>query len=149
MCFYDEVQFLPTWPGIPFGDEEGKLLEGLLGQKYYSALLEHHGLIVMGRTLEETIYRAYFFERAARLQLLTMSARPIPTSSNSVAASNTIPSNKTVPVGQEILDHLPKTVPALSEAARDWRISDGPVKAHYYSWARVTIQKNKLDFMTK
>jgi L-fuculose-phosphate aldolase len=35
MAFYDGVQYLPTWPGIPFGDEEGKLLEGVLITLHY------------------------------------------------------------------------------------------------------------------
>jgi ribulose-5-phosphate 4-epimerase/fuculose-1-phosphate aldolase len=42
----------------------------------------------MGRTLEEAVYRAYFFERAAQLQLLTMSVRPfVPSFPTATAAT--------------------------------------------------------------
>jgi hypothetical protein len=45
------------------------------------------------------------------------------------------------------MDRLPQVDHHLSEIAREWRISDGPVKAHYYSWARQTISKAKDDFL--
>jgi L-fuculose-phosphate aldolase len=123
MAFYDDVQYLPVWPGIPFGNEEGEMIEKLLGDKYNSALLAHHGLLVTGKSLEEAVYRAYFFEKAAQMQILTMAAN-----------------------GGK-LEGLPETDKSFSEYARDWRISEGPVKAHYYSWARQTIAKNHLTFV--
>jgi L-fuculose-phosphate aldolase len=125
MCFYDDVQFLNYWPGIPFGDEEGELLEKVMGKTHHAALLAHHGLLVSGKSLEEAVYRAYFFEKAAKMQLQMMAAN----------GGN--------------LQNLPKTDPTFSRYARDWRISEGPVKAHYYSWARRTIEKNGLDFGMK
>ncbi|RYH13133.1 aldolase [archaeon] len=74
MALYDDIQFLPEWPGVPFGDEEGAIITSVLAPNHYGALLAHHGLIVGGRTLEEATYRAFFFERAAQVQLLTMAA---------------------------------------------------------------------------
>jgi ribulose-5-phosphate 4-epimerase/fuculose-1-phosphate aldolase len=78
---------------------------------------------VTGKSLEEAVYRAYFFEKAAQMQMLTMAAN-----------------------GGK-LEGLPETDKSFSEYARDWRISEGPVKAHYYSWARQTIAKNHLAFV--
>ncbi len=123
MALYDDVQFLTTWPGVPFGDEEGAIINRVLAPSHNAALLAHHGLIVTGRTIEEATYRAYFFERAAQVQLQMMAA-------NGGRMAN-----------------LPRVDKNLAEIARDWRIKDGPVKAHYYSWARMTIKDSKDDFL--
>ena len=48
MAFYEEVQYLDEWPGVPFGDLEGELISGLLGENHWSGLLANHGLIVGG-----------------------------------------------------------------------------------------------------
>lgn len=123
MALYNDIAFLPVWPGVPFGDEEGATITKVLAPSYHGALLAHHGLIVMGRTIEEVTYRAFFFERAAQIQLEMMAANG----------------------GR--MDRLPQVDHHLAEIARDWRISDGPVKAHYYSWARMTLANAKDDFM--
>ena len=104
--------------GIPFGDEEGDIISGVLSDNYWSALLSHHGLIVGGRSIEEATYRAYFFERAAKMQLDALSA-----------------------VGGDI-QRLKKTNVELSEKARDWRISEGPVKAHFNGWAQIVLKED-------
>eukprot|EP01084_Bolivina_argentea_P199688 341649_1 len=116
MAFYDDVQYLSNWPGIPFGDEEGDMISSVLSSNYWSALLAHHGLIVGGRSIEEATYRAYFFERAARMQIDALNA-----------------------VGGDI-NKLKKTLPDLSKKARDWRISPGPVNAHFNGWARIVLK---------
>jgi L-fuculose-phosphate aldolase len=121
MALYNDVAFLPVWPGVPFGDEEGEIITKVLGPNYNSALLAHHGLIVVGRTIEEATYRAFFFERAAQMQLQLM-------------ASN-----------GGTLNNLPQVDQKLAEIARNWRISDGPVKAHYYSWARMTLKNHSNE----
>jgi len=120
MAFYEDVQYLANWPGIPFGDEEGDLISGVLAPSYWSALLAHHGLIVGGRSVEEAVYRAYFFERAARMQLDAMAA-----------------------VGGD-MDRLKRTRPELSRKARDWRISEGPVRAHWNGWAQLIAQDERV-----
>ena len=117
MAFYEDVQFLPSWPGIPFGDEEGEIIAELLGDNYYSALLANHGLIVGGKTIEEATYRAYFFEMAAEIQLDAMAA-----------------------VGGDI-SKLSLVDRDLGIKARDWRISEGPVNAHFNAWAQIAIHK--------
>lgn len=125
MALYDDVQFLPVWPGVPFGDEEGAIITGVLAPNHNAALLAHHGMIVAGRTVEEATYRAVFFERAAQVQLAMMAANG------------------------GSLNNLPQVDKHLAEIARDWRISEGPVKAHYYSWARQTLAKATDDFINK
>jgi len=121
MAFYEDVQYLPDWPGIPFGDEEGEIISGVLGN-HWAALLAHHGLMVGGRTIEEATYRAYFFERAAKMTLDAMAA-----------------------VGGD-MSRLKKTKRDLSVKARDWRISEGPVKAHWNGWAKIVIQEQGTPF---
>eukprot|EP00483_Globobulimina_turgida_P004712 UN04721 len=118
MALYDDVQYLPNWPGIPFGDEEGDIISGVLSDNYWSALLAHHGLIVGGKSIEEATYRAYFFEKAAKMQITALAA-----------------------VGGDI-SKLPKTNPGLSIKARDWRISQGPVNAHFNGWAQIILKQD-------
>lgn len=80
MCpLYDDCAFLKEWPGIPVGNEEGEIISTALGNKR-AILLAHHGQLVVGRTIEEAGVLAILTERAARLQLLAMSAgevRPV------------------------------------------------------------------------
>merc|ERR1719384_2248179 len=119
MAFYDDVQYLADWPGIPFGDEEGDLISGVLAPNHWAALLAHHGLIVAGKSIEEAVYRAFFFERAARMQLDAMAA-----------------------VGGDV-GRLKRTDPDRARKARDWRISEGPVRAHWNGWARLLLHDEK------
>ncbi|RKP46035.1 aldolase [Trinickia fusca] len=77
---YDDCAFLKDWPGIPVGNEEGEIIANALGDKR-AILLSHHGQLVVGTTIEEACILAHLIERAARLQLLAMSAgtiKPIP-----------------------------------------------------------------------
>jgi L-fuculose-phosphate aldolase len=66
---YDDCAFLPDWPGVPVGNEEGEIISGALGDKH-AILLAHHGQLVVGATIEEACSLAHLIERAARLQLL-------------------------------------------------------------------------------
>ncbi|MGY4492077.1 aldolase [Pseudomonas sp. TE3610] len=79
MPLYDDCAFLPTWPGIPVGNEEGELIAGALGDKR-TILLGHHGHVCTGNTVEQACMLALLIERAAQLQLLAGAAgtiRPI------------------------------------------------------------------------
>lgn len=73
---YDQCAFLPKWPGIPVGNEEGEIISTAIGDKK-AILLSHHGLLVTGSTVEEACVLGVMFERAARLQLLAMAAGEI------------------------------------------------------------------------
>ncbi|QIY58359.1 aldolase [Streptomyces sp. RPA4-5] len=77
---YDDCAFLKDWPGVPVGNEEGEIISAALGDKR-AILLAHHGQLVTGATVEEACNLAVLIERAARLQLLAMSAgtvQPLP-----------------------------------------------------------------------
>lgn len=73
---YEDVAFVPKWPGVPVGNEEGELIAGALGDKR-ALLLAHHGLLVAARSVEEACVLALALERAARMQLLAMAAGTI------------------------------------------------------------------------
>lgn len=73
---FDDVAFLPKWPGVPVGNEEGQLISTAIGDKR-AILLAHHGLLIACPSVEESCLLALAFERAARMQLLAMAAGPI------------------------------------------------------------------------
>lgn len=55
--FYEDCGYLDRWPGVPTGDEEGRLISGVLaGRK--TAFLANHGCVCTGSTLQEAIMRA-------------------------------------------------------------------------------------------
>ncbi len=58
---FDNVAFLPRWPGVPVGNEEGQLIAETLGSKR-AALLAHHGLVVAATSIEEACVMAVQFE---------------------------------------------------------------------------------------
>ncbi|WP_054814952.1 aldolase [Nocardia arizonensis] len=73
---YDDCAFLPNWPGIPVGNEEGEIITAALGDKK-AVLLAHHGHVVAGASIEEACSLAVLIERAAALQLAAMAAGTI------------------------------------------------------------------------
>ncbi|HEX2543028.1 MAG TPA: aldolase [Caldimonas sp.] len=76
---FDDMAFLPDWPGLPTADREGEVIAGGLGGKH-AMLLAHHGLLAAGRSVQEAAFLAVFIERMARQQLdaaLVGGARPI------------------------------------------------------------------------
>jgi L-fuculose-phosphate aldolase len=73
---YDDVGFLPKWPGVPVGNSEGEIITAALGDKR-AVLLAHHGLVVACPTVEEACVVAVQFERAARMQLIASAAGTI------------------------------------------------------------------------
>jgi L-fuculose-phosphate aldolase len=70
--FHDDCAWLPEWPGVPIGDEEGRIINDALGNKR-SILLAHHGQLVACATMEEAAVLAVFIERAAKMQVLARS----------------------------------------------------------------------------
>ncbi|QAU23013.1 aldolase [Dyella sp. M7H15-1] len=77
---YDDCAFLPDWPGIPVGNEEGRIITQALGDKH-AVLLAHHGYLTAGRSVDEACVLALLMERAAAAQLRAMSAgeiKPLP-----------------------------------------------------------------------
>jgi L-fuculose-phosphate aldolase len=66
---FNDVAFLSKWPGIPVGNEEGEIISSAIGNKR-ALLLAHHGLVVVGSSVEEACILALQFERAAKLQMV-------------------------------------------------------------------------------
>jgi L-fuculose-phosphate aldolase len=73
---YDDCAFLPSWPGVPVGNEEGEIISQAIGDKK-AILLAHHGQIVAGASVEEACSLEVLIERAAALQLAAMAAGTI------------------------------------------------------------------------
>ena len=65
---YDDIAFLPKWPGLPTADREGEIISAGLGAKH-AVLLAHHGMLTAGRSVQEATFLGVFLERMARQQL--------------------------------------------------------------------------------
>ena len=72
---YEDCAFLGSWPGVPFGDEEGRIISEALGEKR-AVLLSHHGQLVASESLEQSAVLAMAIEKAAKLH---MAARAVGT----------------------------------------------------------------------
>ncbi len=108
--FHDDCAWLPHWPGPPIGDEEGELIAGALGDKR-AILLAHHGQLCACATVEEAAVLSLFIERAARLQLMAMSA------------------------GQ-----IQKLDPGPARQAHDYRLKPAPLGATFHYFARQVLR---------
>lgn len=106
MPLYDDVAWLPDWPGIPTGDGEGRIISEALGDKR-AILLANHGLLTACATVEEATFLAVTFEHAARLQLLARS------------------------VGE-----IAEVSPELAKTAHAYTGSEAFATAHFECWAR-------------
>jgi L-fuculose-phosphate aldolase len=73
---YGSVGYLGHWPGTPEGDAEGEIISAALGNSA-ALLLCNHGLLTVGATVHEAVYRAVFFERAAAAQLSAQAVGPL------------------------------------------------------------------------
>ena len=108
--FHNDCAFLPEWPGVPIGDEEGELITSALGGKR-AVLLAHHGQLVAGKTVEEAAVMAVFMERAARLQVLARAIGPIK-----------------------------KIKPEMAQEAHDYRLKPKAVGATFHYFARRVLK---------
>ena len=108
---YDDVAFLPKWPGIPVGNEEGELIAKAIGNKH-AVLLAYHGLLIASSSIEEGCILALAFQRAARMHLLAASA------------------GKIQPID-----------PALGREARDWILRGQRSAVAFAYYARRTLRK--------
>jgi L-fuculose-phosphate aldolase len=109
---YDEVSFLPNWPGVPVGNEEGSLISSIL-QHRRAALLAHHGLVVAAHSIEEACVIAIQIERTARMQLLAEAAGDV-----------------------EAID------PVLAKEAHDWILQPARSRATFAYFARRALRQS-------
>ncbi len=112
-ALYEDCSFVGEWPGVPVGNEEGILISNALG-KNRAVLLSHHGQLVAAKTIEEACNLAILIERAARLQLLAMSAGQI----------QSIPHE-------------------LAKEAHDWLSTDKRNKVNFAYYARKALKNHK------
>ena len=110
--FHDDCAWLPEWPGTPIGDEEGRIISEAIGDKR-AILLAHHGQLAACKTIEEAAVLSIFIERAARLQLLAMSAGTI-----------------------QAID------PQLAREAHDYRLKERAIAATFYYYARRVLRQD-------
>src|SRR5258708_26943881 len=66
---YENCAYLADWPGVPIGDEEGRIISEGLGDKE-AILLAHHGVLTACKTIEAATILGFYMERAAKLQLM-------------------------------------------------------------------------------
>lgn len=111
--FYNDCAYLPEWPGVPIGDDEGRLISDALGPNR-AILLAHHGLLTACGSVEEATVMALFMERAARLQLLASAAGTI----------------KPIP-------------PEQAKEAHDYRLKPKPIGATFAYYARRVLRSDK------
>ncbi|MFA4914316.1 MAG: aldolase [Burkholderiaceae bacterium] len=74
--FHDDCAYLPRWPGLPIGDDEGEIISEALGSKR-SILLANHGLLTVGASIDEAAVMAIWLEQAAELQLRARAIGPV------------------------------------------------------------------------
>ena len=65
---FEDMVYLPEWPGLPTADKEGEIIATALGP-HHAMLLAHHGLLTAGRSVQEAAFLAVFMERMAQLQI--------------------------------------------------------------------------------
>jgi L-fuculose-phosphate aldolase len=73
---YENCAHLAHWPGVPIGDDEGRIISEALGDKP-AVLLAHHGLLTATDGIERAAVLAFYLERAAKMQLRARSAGTI------------------------------------------------------------------------
>ena len=112
MMFFDNCSFLPEWPGLPVGNEEGEIISEALGDKG-AAILAHHGIITVGKSIEEALYLAISLENAARLHMRARS-----------------------------LGEIRRVREELGPEARDFLLSKEIVHTTFDAWARMTAARH-------
>ncbi|HEV7443023.1 MAG TPA: aldolase [Steroidobacteraceae bacterium] len=77
MCvLYENCAYLAEWPGVPIGDDEGRIISEALGDKP-AVLLAHHGLLTATESVERAVVLAFYLERAAKMHLCARAVGPI------------------------------------------------------------------------
>jgi len=73
-CIFYNQHAVVSFGGIVLGSEEGKRIATALGSKNKAVILENHGLLTVGETVDEAAYRHIIMERTCQAQLLAEQA---------------------------------------------------------------------------
>ena len=76
-AFYDDHAIFDDFSGVVYGTDEGGALARALGDKK-ALLLQHHGLLTVGETVDEAAFWLHLLERCCEAQLLVASLTPNP-----------------------------------------------------------------------
>ncbi len=126
MSLYNDITYLREWEGLPFGDREGIIISDALGDKYNNILLANHGYLCSGDTIERALYRSFWIEKSAEIQLKAMQA-----------------------IGglHMYQEHIKQANPIYAKEANKFNLSNGFVQLHFNCWARKAIAKYGDDFL--
>ncbi|MDR6155579.1 ribulose-5-phosphate 4-epimerase/fuculose-1-phosphate aldolase [Acidovorax delafieldii] len=72
-AFYEDHEVLELYSGIVLSDDEGAIITNALGKRK-ALLLQNHGLLTVGTTLESAIFWFVAMDNACQVQLLANAA---------------------------------------------------------------------------
>ncbi|KAJ7280291.1 arad-like aldolase/epimerase [Mycena rebaudengoi] len=72
--FHDNLSVYANFGGVVLGPEEGENIAKALGPKNKTAILQNHGLLTLGNTIDECVYLFALLDRHCHLQLLAEAA---------------------------------------------------------------------------
>jgi ribulose-5-phosphate 4-epimerase/fuculose-1-phosphate aldolase len=71
--FHDDHVLFESYTGVVLDSNEGREIARALGHRH-AAILQHHGLLAVGQSVEAAVWRYVAMEEACRVQLLAMQA---------------------------------------------------------------------------
>jgi L-fuculose-phosphate aldolase len=119
MGLYEHVAHLRSWPGVPFSHDEADVILSVLGDKYMAAILANHGNIVLGKTIEEVLYRAIILEKASEYTV------------------------EILQTGKNVT----KVDTTLATTAREWKLFNTHLNTQFHHWTRQVLKDNNDLFM--
>ncbi|KAJ3888664.1 class II aldolase/adducin N-terminal [Lentinula edodes] len=72
--FYDNLGVYQNFGGVVLADQEGKNIADALGPKWKACILQNHGLLTLGNTVDEAVFLFGALDRLCQVQLLAESA---------------------------------------------------------------------------
>ncbi|KAI4523240.1 arad-like aldolase/epimerase [Schizophyllum commune Loenen D] len=72
--FYENNSVYPNFGGVVFAREEGENIAKALGPKHRTCILQNHGLLTIGDTVDEAVFTFGVLERVCQVQLLAEAA---------------------------------------------------------------------------
>jgi ribulose-5-phosphate 4-epimerase/fuculose-1-phosphate aldolase len=71
--FYNDIALYSSFNGVVLGEGEGQEIAAALGDKK-AALLQNHGLLTCGKSIESTVFWFMSLEKCCKVQLLADAA---------------------------------------------------------------------------